>query len=66
MQTEFNKLSLSELRALYLKANAELRAALIDGASWEQAKEKRSAVSELAIHIYNKIEAERSSKSLKD
>ncbi|MFL5740693.1 MAG: hypothetical protein ACJ75B_10780 [Flavisolibacter sp.] len=66
MQTDFNKLTLSELRALYLKADEELRAALIDGASWEQAKEKRTAVTELAIHIYKKIEAEKTSRTLKD
>jgi hypothetical protein len=66
MQTDFNKLSLPELKALYLKADEELRAALLDGASWEQAQEKRTIVTELAIHIHKRIEAERTQKSLKE
>ena len=54
MDINFNYLNTEQLTELYLKADKELENALINGADWEEIKDKRRIVTELAIELHKK------------
>jgi hypothetical protein len=54
MDINFNYISTEQLAELYLKADKELEKALISGATWEDIKDKRRIVTELAIELHKK------------
>ena len=47
-------LDLNTLKALYEAEAAALQDSLLNGTSWEEARDQRQAVTELAIAIHNK------------
>jgi hypothetical protein len=51
-----NDTDLEGLIAAYTREAAELKQALLDGALWEEVKERRSRVTQLAIAIHQKKE----------
>lgn len=55
MQTNWNELGVDELRDTYEKESAKLKASLLNGTSWEELKEQRLKVTELAIALHKKI-----------
>ena len=54
MQIDLSSFSLDELNALYKKADNELRLDLLNGASWNDMRDKRLTVTELSQAIYRK------------
>ena len=54
MNREFYRLELDELQALYKEETNRLHAELIAGTSWENLKEQKIKVTELAITIHRK------------
>ena len=55
MQMNWNELGVDELRETYQKESAKLKASLLSGTSWEELKEQRLKVTELAIALHKKI-----------
>jgi hypothetical protein len=55
MDINFNYITTEELANLYNKADNELKKALITGDDWEQIKDKRRIVTELAIELHKKL-----------
>lgn len=55
MQTNWNELGVDELRDTYEKESAKLKTSLLNGTSWEELKEQRLKVTELAIALHKKI-----------
>ena len=51
------QMDLTTLKTTYEKEAAALRTALINGASWEDVKEQRLRVTQLAIEVHRKIHA---------
>jgi hypothetical protein len=54
MEQTLWSLDLDTLKLLYDKEAAALRTALINGASWEDVKEQRKIVTDLAITLHKK------------
>lgn len=55
MQTNWSEMDVDALREAYEKESAKLRTALLSGSSWEELKEQRQKVTELAIALHKKI-----------
>jgi hypothetical protein len=55
MQTNWNELDVNELRDVYEKESSKLKASLLSGTSWEELKDQRQKVTELAIALHKKI-----------
>jgi hypothetical protein len=51
----WNELGVDELRDIYQKESAKLKTSLLKGTSWEELKEQRLKVTELAIALHKKI-----------
>jgi hypothetical protein len=51
---DFASFGLEQLIDMYCNAENELKQALIDGALWEEVRDKRAVVTKLAQVIYNK------------
>ncbi|MBO9682506.1 MAG: hypothetical protein J7502_07560 [Flavisolibacter sp.] len=51
----WNEFGVDELRETYEKESAKLKASLLSGTSWEELKEQRLKVTELAIALHKKI-----------
>jgi hypothetical protein len=51
---EWNRLELVQLMALYKKEANSLKQQLLNGTGWEELKEKRDIVTELAAAIHKK------------
>ena len=51
----WGELDIDALREAYEKESAKLRASLINGFSWEEMKDQRKKVTELAIALHKKI-----------
>ncbi|MCW3074246.1 MAG: hypothetical protein JWP69_1315 [Flaviaesturariibacter sp.] len=52
------QLELDTLKNMYSNAAADLKKALLEGASWHEMKELRQDVTELEIALYKKIRSE--------
>ena len=57
MEIDLLSLSLNELQALQQKADRELKQALLDGAAWNEVRDKRITVTKLTQALYRKREA---------
>jgi len=55
MKTNWSELDVEELRNAYEKESAKLKASLLNGISWEELKDQRQKVTELAIALHKKI-----------
>lgn len=55
MKVKWNELNLDELREVYEKESALLKTSLLNGSSWDELKEQRQKVTELAIALHKKI-----------
>jgi len=51
----WNELGVDELRETYEKESSKLKASLLKGTSWEELKEQRLKVTELAIALHKKV-----------
>jgi hypothetical protein len=51
----WNELDVNELRDVYEKESSKLKASLLSGTSWEELKDQRQKVTELAIALHKKI-----------
>ena len=57
MQMNWGDLGVDELRDAYKKESAQLKASLLSGMLWEELKDQRQKVTELAIALHKKINA---------
>lgn len=57
MKSNWSELGEDELRDAFEKESAKLKASLISGSSWEDLKDQRQKVTELAIALHKKINA---------
>lgn len=55
MEMNWSELDVDALKNAYEKESAKLKASLLNGSSWEEMKEQRQKVTELAIALYKKI-----------
>ena len=55
MEANWNELDAEALKDIYEKESAKLKASLINGSSWEEMKDQRQKVTELAIALHKKI-----------
>lgn len=55
MEIKWSELDVDELRNVYEKESSKLKASLINGTSWEELKDQRQKVTELAIALHKKI-----------
>jgi hypothetical protein len=55
MKSNWNELDVDELRDVFEKESAKLKASLLSGSSWEELKDQRQKVTELAIALHKKI-----------
>ena len=51
MDINFRYMSMEDLANMYLKADKELKEALLNGANWEDIREKRRIHTELSIAV---------------
>ena len=54
MQMKWSELDIPTLKGIYEKEAADLKAALISGSSWEELREQRQKVTDLAIALHKK------------
>lgn len=54
MESEYAHLSLEQLASLYLRADAELKSALLEGKSWEELREKKVHLTQLALQLHQR------------
>lgn len=55
MEMNWSELDVDALKNAYEKESAKLKASLLNGSSWEEMKEQRQKVTELAIALHKKI-----------
>jgi hypothetical protein len=55
MEMNWSDMNADALRDAYEKESAKLRSALLNGSSWEEMKDQRRKVTELAIALHKKI-----------
>jgi hypothetical protein len=55
MEINWSELDVDELRNVYEKESSKLKTSLINGTSWEELKDQRQKVTELAIALHKKI-----------
>jgi len=51
----WNELGVEELKDVYEKESTKLKASLLNGTPWEELKDQRQKVTELAIALHKKI-----------
>ena len=54
MDNSLSNYDINTLKLMYEKESAALKAALISGTSWEELRDKRQVVTDLAIAIHQK------------
>lgn len=54
MERNLSSLDLHTIKAMYEKEAEELSSALLNGATWEETREKRKSVTELSIALHQK------------
>jgi len=57
MNLPLSNLDLDTLKAMYEKAQAELTASLLSGTLWNEVKEQRKKLTEIAIVLHKKAQA---------
>lgn len=55
MEMNWNEMDVDQLRDVYETESSRLKASLISGTSWEELKDQRKKVTELAIALHKKI-----------
>jgi hypothetical protein len=55
MEMNWSEMDVDELRDVYEKESSKLKISLINGTSWEELKDQRTKVTELAIALHKKI-----------
>ena len=55
MNTNWSEMDAEALRDVYEKESAKLKASLLNGTPWEEMKDQRQRVTELAIALHKKI-----------
>lgn len=55
MEMNWNDLEVDALRQAYENESLKLKSSLLNGASWEEMKDQRKKVTELAIALHKKI-----------
>lgn len=55
MEMNWSEMDVDELRDVYEKESSKLKISLINGISWEELKDQRTKVTELAIALHKKI-----------
>jgi hypothetical protein len=55
MKMNWSELDLDALKDAYEKESSKLKAALLNGTSWEELRDQRQKVTELAIALHKKI-----------
>lgn len=55
METNWSEMDLDSLRDVYEKESAKLKASLLSGTSWDEMKDQRKKVTELAIALHKKM-----------
>jgi hypothetical protein len=55
MEMNWSEMDIDELRDVYEKESSKLKISLINGISWEELKDQRTKVTELAIALHKKI-----------
>jgi hypothetical protein len=55
METNWSDLDVDTLREAYEKESAQLKASLLSGTSWEDMKDQRKKVTDLAIALHKKL-----------
>jgi hypothetical protein len=55
MEMNWDRLDTDALKEAYEKESAKLKASLLNGSSWEEMKDQRKKVTELAIALHKKI-----------
>jgi hypothetical protein len=57
MEMNWSELDVDSLREVYETEASRLKTSLLNGASWEEMKDQRKKVTELAIALHKKINA---------
>lgn len=57
MKASWSALEVEALRGLFEKESNSLKAALLNGATWEELQDQRKKVTELSIALHKKIQA---------
>ena len=57
MEIELSSMDAEALRNLYVKAAAELKDALLNGASWQEVQQHRKFVTQLSMALHTRIAA---------
>jgi hypothetical protein len=57
MEMNWSELDIDSLREVYETEASKLKTSLLNGSSWEEMKDKRKIVTELAIELNKKINA---------
>jgi hypothetical protein len=52
---KWSELDVDELKNVYERESAKLKASLLNGSSWEELKDQRQKVTELAVALHKKI-----------
>jgi hypothetical protein len=55
MEMNWNEMDIDDLRNFYETESSKLKASLISGTSWEELKDQRKKVTDLAIALHKKI-----------
>jgi hypothetical protein len=55
MEMNWSEMDVDALRDFYEKESAQLKASLLNGCSWEEMKDQRQKVTELAIALHKKM-----------
>jgi hypothetical protein len=55
MEMNWSEMDLDALREMYDRESAKLKASLLGGSSWDEMKDQRKTVTELAIALHKKI-----------
>ena len=55
MEMNWSEMDLDALREIYDKESAKLKTSLLGGSSWEEMKDQRKTVTELAIALHKKM-----------
>lgn len=55
MKSEWENLDINQLQSLYHESSRQLEKRLLHGASWQDVREQRKDVTELAVAIYKRL-----------
>ena len=55
MKSEWENLDINQLQNLYYESSRQLEKRLLHGASWQDVRDQRTNVTELAVAIYKRL-----------